>query len=52
MKEKSSKTVSFTLTNDILSMLKLLAEKHSNSMSYEIRRLVRDEYNREVERKV
>jgi predicted transcriptional regulator len=46
VKDKSSKAVTFTLNDEILFMLKQLAEKNSNSMSYEVRRLVKDEYER------
>jgi hypothetical protein len=45
---KASKAVTFTLNDDVLRMLKELAEKNSNSMSYEIRRLIKDEYSRTV----
>lgn len=43
---KASKAVTFTLTDAVLSMLKELADINSNSMSYEIRRLIKDEYAR------
>jgi predicted transcriptional regulator len=45
--KKASKTVSFTLNDDTLKMLKELAERNSNTMSYEVRRLIRDEYRRQ-----
>ena len=41
---KASKAVTFTLTDAVLSMLKELADINSNSMSYEIRRLITNEY--------
>ena len=46
-KEKKSKAVTFTLNDETLSMLSELAEKNSNSQSYEVRRLIKDEYNRQ-----
>lgn len=45
-KKKNSKAVTFTLNDESLSMLGELAEINSNSQSYEIRRLIKDEYNR------
>lgn len=45
--DKKSKAVTFTLNNEVLQMLKELAEKNSNSLSYEIRRLIKDEHKRE-----
>lgn len=44
---KASKAVTFTLNDDTLKMLKELAERNSSSMSYEVRRLIRDEYRRQ-----
>ena len=43
---KKSKAVTFTLNDEILSILKKLAEKNSNSLSYEVRRLINEEYRR------
>lgn len=45
-KKKNSKAVTFTLNDETLSMLSELAEINSNSQSYEVRRLIKDEYNR------
>jgi len=45
-KSKKSKAVTFTLNEETLTMLSELAEKNSNSQSYEVRRLIKDEYNR------
>lgn len=44
--EKKSKAVTFTLNAEVLKTLKKLAEKNSNSLSYEVRRLIQDEYRR------
>lgn len=43
---KKSKAVTFTLNAEVLKTLKKLAEKNSNSLSYEVRRLIQDEYKR------
>lgn len=43
---KASKAVTFTLTEKVLCMLKELADINSNSLSYEVRRLIKDEYTR------
>lgn len=45
-KKKTSKAVTFTLNDESLSMLSELAEINSNSQSYEVRRLIKNEYNR------
>lgn len=45
-KKKSSKAVTFTLNEETLSMLSELAEKNSNSQSYEVRRLIKNEYDK------
>ena len=45
---KATVSRSFTLTNEVLAMLKYLAERHSSSMSYEIRRLVKNDYERKA----
>ena len=42
--KSKKKTVTFTLNDEVLSMLKELAERNSSSMSYEVRRLVKNEY--------
>jgi hypothetical protein len=39
-----SKTVAFTLDDKTISMLKFIAEINSNSMSHEIRRLIKTEF--------
>ena len=46
-KEKKSKAVTFTLNDETLSMLSEKDKKNSNSQSYEVRRLIKDEYNRQ-----
>ena len=43
---KKSKAVTFTLTDEIIAMLKELAERNSSSMSQEVRRLIIDERKR------
>ena len=45
--KKKSKAVTFTLNDETLKMLAELAEKNSNSQSYEVRRLIKDEYNKQ-----
>ena len=45
-KTKKSKTVALTLTDKTVAMLKELAERNSSSMSYEVRRLVQNEYEK------
>ena len=47
IKKKKSKAVTFTLNDETLSMLAELAETNSNSQSYEVRRLIKDEYNKQ-----
>ena len=42
-----SKTVAFTLNEKVIQMLKYIAETNSNSMSYEIRRLIKNEYDKQ-----
>ena len=44
---KKSKAVTFTLNENILSILKDLAEKNSSSMSHEVRRLILNEQRKE-----
>jgi len=43
---KKSKTVAFTLNDDIMVKLTFIAETNSNSKSAEIRRLINEEYRR------
>jgi predicted transcriptional regulator len=43
---KKSKTVAFTLNDDIMAKLSFIAEKNSNSKSAEIRRLINEEYKK------
>ncbi len=50
-KKKKSKAVTFTLNDETLSMLAELAEKNSNSQSYEVRRLIKDEYTRKFKQR-
>jgi predicted transcriptional regulator len=51
IKKKKSKAVTFTLNEETLSMLAELAEKNSNSQSYEVRRLIKDEYTRKFKQR-
>lgn len=51
IKKKKSKAVTFTLNDETLSMLAELAEKNSNSQSYEVRRLIKDEYTRKFKQR-
>ena len=41
-----SKAIAFTLNDKVIAMLKEIAETNSSSMSYEVRRLIQDEYKR------
>lgn len=43
---KKSKTVAFTLNNDIMVQLTFIAETNSSSKSAEIRRLISEEYEK------
>ena len=43
---KKSKTVAFTLNDDVMKKLQSIAEINSNSKSAEIRRLINEEYER------
>ncbi len=45
---KKSKTVAFTLNADVIAKLHSIAEKNSNSLSAEIRRLINDEYGKYI----
>lgn len=47
---KPSKAVTFTLNDEVLAMLKELADLNSSSMSQEVRRLIRDEHERNEKR--
>ena len=51
IKKKKSKAVTFTLNEETLSMLAELAEKNSNSQSYEVRRLIKDEHTRKFKQR-
>jgi predicted transcriptional regulator len=46
---RKSKTVAFTLTDEIMKKLSFIAEQNSNSKSAEVRRLINEEYRRAKE---
>ena len=51
IKKKKSKAVTFTINDESLSMLAELAETNSNSQSYEVRRLIKDEHTRKFKQR-
>ena len=51
IKKKKSKAVTFTLNDESLYMLAELAETNSNSQSYEVRRLIKDEHTRKFKQR-
>ena len=48
--KNDKKGMLFTLDSDSKEYLRNLAEKNSSSMSYEVRRLIKDEQKREEEK--
>ena len=48
-KKRLTKAMTFTMTEDVIAKLHALSEINSSSMSYEMRRLINEEYRRKKE---